>query len=281
MKAPVLVYFYDIRSLLKFYSRDVQPFMGAEIMSSLALEMEDIISRARRFETVVIFPHPYCGTYTGIHNPYFAGERFELILDLADGVEVINSENLNKWNLKSALLGFNLNKCITVQRRPSFAQIRVYGRRLRLEARPFWMQSGRKVRSSPRSHHSQGDQARQLHWRPALPGFVHKNLRFLNTTSLRNIAEAQPERTHPVSTAARTDTFRMTPFLLSVLSIDGFVKTNFGCVHPAVAAAYRTAAHSLDSRALNRLTAIGMMAFTSRSALSARLPPLISQLPRR
>ena len=32
---------------------------------------------------------------------------------MIDGVEVINSGNLKKWNLKCALLGFNLNKSIT------------------------------------------------------------------------------------------------------------------------------------------------------------------------
>jgi len=32
---------------------------------------------------------------------------------MADGVEVINSENLKRWNLKSALLGFNLARAIT------------------------------------------------------------------------------------------------------------------------------------------------------------------------
>jgi predicted metal-dependent phosphoesterase TrpH len=88
----LLVYFYDIKSLLRFFSRHVQPFMGAEIMSSLSLELEDLIQRARAFETVIIFPHPYCGSYTGLHNPYFQNERFEQLLDLADGVEVINSE---------------------------------------------------------------------------------------------------------------------------------------------------------------------------------------------
>jgi len=36
----LLVYFYDIKSLLRFYSRDVQPFIGPEIMSSLSLELE-------------------------------------------------------------------------------------------------------------------------------------------------------------------------------------------------------------------------------------------------
>ena len=32
---------------------------------------------------------------------------------MADGVEVINSENLKRWNMKSALLGFNLDRVIT------------------------------------------------------------------------------------------------------------------------------------------------------------------------
>ncbi|MCK7483689.1 MAG: hypothetical protein M0C28_46770 [Candidatus Moduliflexus flocculans] len=73
----LLVYFYEIKSLLRFYSQHVQPFMGAEIMSSLSLELEDLIQRARKFETLIIFPHPYCGSYTGIHNPYFNDERFE------------------------------------------------------------------------------------------------------------------------------------------------------------------------------------------------------------
>jgi predicted metal-dependent phosphoesterase TrpH len=192
----LLVYFYDIRSLLKFYSCDVQPFMGAEIMSSLALEMEDIIHRARRFETVIIFPHPYCGTYTGIHNPYFAGDRFEHMLGLADGVEVINSENLNKWNLKSALLGFNLNKSITggsdghrlVQmgrvvtaagcawRRRSFLdavrrrKVQVIGKEIDIIRK--MTSSGAKLRSGMRHY----------------PDLVQKNLRYLNATS-RQITE--------------------------------------------------------------------------------------------
>jgi predicted metal-dependent phosphoesterase TrpH len=192
----LLVYFYDIRSLLRFYSRDVQPFMGPEIMSSLALEMEEIIRRARRFETVIIFPHPYCGTYTGIRNPYFAGERFEHMLGLVDGVEVINSENLNKWNLKSALLGFNLNKSITggsdghrlaqmgrvvtaadcAWRRRSFLdavrsrKVRVIGKEIDIIRK--MTSSGAKLRSSMRHY----------------PDLVQKNLRYLNTTS-RQITE--------------------------------------------------------------------------------------------
>ena len=200
----VLVYFYDIKSLLRFYSKHVQPFMGAEIMSSLTLELEEVMQRARQFETVIIFPHPYCGSYTGIHNPYFPEERFEQLLSLADGVEVINSENLNKWNLRSALLGFNLNKGITGgsdghrlsqmgrvvtvadcvwKRRPFLDAVkrrktRVIGKEIDILRK--MTSNGTKLRSSMRHY----------------PDLVEKNLRFLNTTSRmlkenvkRNLAE--------------------------------------------------------------------------------------------
>ena len=187
----VLVYFYDIKSLLRFYSKHVQPFMGAEIMSSLTLELEEVMQRARKFETVIIFPHPYSGTYTGIHNPYFPEERFEQLLSLADGVEVINSENLNKWNLRSALLGFNLNKGITggsdghrlaqmgrvvtvadcVWKRRTFLdavkrrKTRVIGKEIDIIRK--MTSNGTKLRSSLRHY----------------PDLVEKNLRYLNTTS--------------------------------------------------------------------------------------------------
>lgn len=109
----ILIYFYDIESLKVFYENDIKPHMGNELMSSIAFKMEEIIRRARFFKTVIIFPHPFSGVYTGISNHYFPEKRLEPILDLIDGVEVINSENLNRWNLRSAILGFNLNKCIT------------------------------------------------------------------------------------------------------------------------------------------------------------------------
>jgi predicted metal-dependent phosphoesterase TrpH len=109
----ILIYFYSIDNLEAFYSDDVIPYMGNDIMSSTTLEMEEIIKRARKFKTVIIFPHPFCGVYTGIQNSYFSEDRRERIFPMIDGVEVINSENMNKSNLRSALLGFNLNKGIT------------------------------------------------------------------------------------------------------------------------------------------------------------------------
>ena len=189
----LLVYFYEIKSLLRFYSQHVQPFVGAEIMSSLSLELEDLIRRARKFETLIIFPHPYCGSYTGIHNPYFNDEQYTELLELADGVEVINSENTNKWNLRSALLGFNLNKSITggsdghrlsqlgrvvevadcAWKRRAFLDA-VKRRKARgigkeIDILRKMTSNGGKLRSSMRHY----------------PDLVEKNLRFLNTTSRR------------------------------------------------------------------------------------------------
>lgn len=109
----VLIYFYDVRSLQNFYAEHVQPYLGSKIISSTSLEMGEIIRRARAFKTVIIFPHPYSAAYTGVNNLNFTKNDLLDLYGMADGVEVINSENLNKWNLKCALLGFNLDKAIT------------------------------------------------------------------------------------------------------------------------------------------------------------------------
>jgi predicted metal-dependent phosphoesterase TrpH len=109
----ILIYFYQLDHLETFYNDYVIPNMGNDIMSSTALPMEKIIRRARKFKTVIIFPHPYCGVYTGIQNSYFSQDRRDRIFSMVDGVEVINSENMKISNLRSALLGFNLNKSIT------------------------------------------------------------------------------------------------------------------------------------------------------------------------
>ena len=109
----LLVYFYETRSLKKFYHTDVKPFMGAGVMTSLSLSMEEIIQRARNYRTVVVFAHPYCAAYTGVCNLHFSKDRLEALMASVDGVEVINAGNLNKWNLQCAVLGFNLNKAVT------------------------------------------------------------------------------------------------------------------------------------------------------------------------
>jgi len=109
----LLVYFYDIEDLKQFYKRDIKPFLGNDVMSSISLNLSDIIFRAKQYHTVIIFPHPYCTAYTGLFNLHFSEEQQNDLLNQVDGVEVINSENLYKWNLKSAVLGFNLDKAVT------------------------------------------------------------------------------------------------------------------------------------------------------------------------
>jgi predicted metal-dependent phosphoesterase TrpH len=108
----LLVYFYSAEELEKFYATDVAPNMGHGVMSSLQLPMEQIIRRARSYNCVIIFAHPYCAMYTGVCNVQFPLEDRERLFDLVDGVEAINACNLNKWNLKCAVLGFNLDKAM-------------------------------------------------------------------------------------------------------------------------------------------------------------------------
>ena len=109
----ILIYFYQLDHLETFYNDHVMPNLGNDIMSSTALEMEEIIKRARKFNSIIIFPHPYCGVYTGIQNSYFSEDRRERLFSMIDGVEVINAENMKISNLRSAVLGFNLDKGIT------------------------------------------------------------------------------------------------------------------------------------------------------------------------
>jgi predicted metal-dependent phosphoesterase TrpH len=109
----ILVYFYETESLRKFYRKYIKPFMGNDIMCSTKLPMEKIIAGARMFKCVTIFPHPYSAAYTGLYNLNFSVDRIDRLLADIDGVEVINAENIHRWNLQCALLGFNLGKAIT------------------------------------------------------------------------------------------------------------------------------------------------------------------------
>jgi predicted metal-dependent phosphoesterase TrpH len=109
----ILLYFHRIRDLKRFYSNHVQPYMGPSVMSSLRLDVASILARAKAYDSVTIFPHPYSAAFTGVCNHSFSDGKLHYLLEAADGVEVINSENLKRWNMKSALLGFNLNRAIT------------------------------------------------------------------------------------------------------------------------------------------------------------------------
>jgi predicted metal-dependent phosphoesterase TrpH len=109
----LLVYFYEISGLKKFFTRDIEPYMGTEVMSSIALPMEKIVDCARRYHSLIICPHPYSAAYTGVYNSYFPVERLNTIFGMIDGVEAINAANLNRWNLRCAVLGFNLGKSVT------------------------------------------------------------------------------------------------------------------------------------------------------------------------
>ena len=108
----LLVYFYESLQLEHFYQRHVVPHMGHGVMTSLSLPMQNIIQRARDFECLIVFAHPYCALYTGICNLQFTPEQLQELFEMVDGVEAVNASNLNRWNLKCTVLGFNLGKAM-------------------------------------------------------------------------------------------------------------------------------------------------------------------------
>lgn len=111
--AHLLVYFYEIHDLVRFYEKDLRPFLGKEVMSSCALSMESLIACARQYKCVIVFPHPFSAAYVGVCNPMFSSIRQQYLLASADGIEAINAGNLHKWNMDSTLLGFNLDAGLT------------------------------------------------------------------------------------------------------------------------------------------------------------------------
>jgi predicted metal-dependent phosphoesterase TrpH len=108
----ILVYFYETESLKKFYKKFIKPGMGNDVMSSTNLPMEEIVGTTKMFKCLTIFPHPYSAAYTGLYNVNFSDDTIARLLEEIDGIEVINAENIHRWNLQCALLGFNLGKGI-------------------------------------------------------------------------------------------------------------------------------------------------------------------------
>ncbi|MBT8341926.1 MAG: PHP domain-containing protein [Desulfatitalea sp.] len=109
----LLAYFYETKELQRFFEVEVVPRMGHGVMSSLSLNMYDIIERAQAYQCLIVFAHPYCAMYTGVCNLQFSDEQRHLLFQMVDGVEVLNANNLNRWNLRCAILGFNLGKAMT------------------------------------------------------------------------------------------------------------------------------------------------------------------------
>ncbi len=106
----ILVYFYETSELEKFYLTEIYPYMGLDVMSAISLSVEQTIAATRHYNCITIGAHPYCATFTGICNCQIEEERQRDLLESVDGVEVINASNLNKWNLKATVLGFNIGK---------------------------------------------------------------------------------------------------------------------------------------------------------------------------
>ncbi|RJP75466.1 MAG: PHP domain-containing protein [Desulfobacteraceae bacterium] len=109
----ILVYFRKIMDLKTFYKNDILPHLGKEQMSSISIDLLEIIRRAKAYDSLTVFPHPFGSAYAGVCNSTLSAETQAYLLKKIDGIEVLNAGNLKKSNLRSAMLGFNLNKVVT------------------------------------------------------------------------------------------------------------------------------------------------------------------------
>jgi len=109
----ILVYFQSIQSLKEFYKKDVKPYLGNDKMSSISLTLFEIIKRARSFNSLTVFPHPFGSAYAGVCNSSIPKKQQLALLKTIDGIEVLNAANLKRSNLRSSVLGFNLDKIVT------------------------------------------------------------------------------------------------------------------------------------------------------------------------
>ncbi|MFO7557973.1 MAG: PHP domain-containing protein [Desulfobacterales bacterium] len=111
--AHILVYFHSIESLKTFFENDIKPYLGNDKMSSISLTLSEIIERANSFDSLTVFPHPFGSAYAGVCNSSIPKKQQAGHLKKIDGIEVLNASNLKRSNLRSAMLGFNLNKIVT------------------------------------------------------------------------------------------------------------------------------------------------------------------------
>jgi len=109
----ILVYFNSIQGLQEFYKKSVRPYLGYDRMSSISLALSEIIKRAKTFDSFTVFPHPFGSAYAGVCNSSLPKKQQTDLLKTIDGIEVLNAGNLKRSNLRSCMLGFNLNKIVT------------------------------------------------------------------------------------------------------------------------------------------------------------------------
>jgi len=102
----VLVYFYSVMALQRFYDDQVKPRMkhrSSLRMNKTQFSMHDLLPALEREKCVIALPHPFCAkpknSYALLHK-----EKNEHLLDYLHAIEVINETMTHQSNL--AALGW-------------------------------------------------------------------------------------------------------------------------------------------------------------------------------
>lgn len=114
-KKDVLVYFYNVTDLKRFYKENLKPHMKEKssiTASSTSYPMRDLLFDLKDERCIVVLPHPVCARIKSTYH-YFKKPSKQYLLEYVDGIEVINETMTHRNNLTALGWATSLGKPIT------------------------------------------------------------------------------------------------------------------------------------------------------------------------
>ncbi len=112
--AHLLLYFYNMKELEEFYLKNVKDHRQIDPMRSIRVGIIDIMEEAKKYNAITCAPHPFSrGGGGSLVNVIKKGRIEADIMNSIQLIEVINGQNLKRYNIKAAVLANKLGKGIT------------------------------------------------------------------------------------------------------------------------------------------------------------------------
>jgi len=110
----MLLYFYNMKDLEEFYLKKVKDNRPRDPMRSLRIGIDEIIEEAKKYNAITCAPHPFLrGSKGGIIKAIKKRRINPSIMHNIQLIEVINGQNLKRYDVKAAVLANRLRKGIT------------------------------------------------------------------------------------------------------------------------------------------------------------------------
>lgn len=104
----ILLYFYNIKELEKFFKDHIKEKLGPDPSGRTKVDMYELLDLAHKHDCVVIAPHPFGIAYKNLNRIIKKDQSYKY-LEKLDALEILNGEMPRKINLKAVTWNFNLN----------------------------------------------------------------------------------------------------------------------------------------------------------------------------